>query len=267
MLINLLETMFFDQYIISPRTWIHKINNNMKIFFIFIILLILPYIDYFYIIGIIAIYILIILCLKIPKNTLLKIHYIIFSLFIFTLNIYFSTFTLNKHLFLIETTSIIFKQTIIIKIYNQQKTVFKFKKYYYILLFPKYLIKIIVIYLAYFISLNILYKTTKYENIIIYYLMNYFITKNTKKILIITFASNFLNLVTNQLYFIEISIKLRNEKYIFSVYVYYYALKELLNNIFKEIKRISCILYCREINYKNLRILNIYDSQFKTLIL
>lgn len=259
MFINLLEIMCLNQYIISPKTWIHKINDNIKIFIIFITLMVLPYINYTYLSILLIIHICLILYSKIPKNKFFKNKYLLFGLLMLIFSIYLNNINSQTYLFFVQQISIILQRPIIfIEINYRIKSYLKLGTSYYIFIFPKYIIRVILIYFIYFISLKILYKTTKYENIVIYYLMNYLIKQNKKKILIITFASNFLILVSNQIYFIEVSIKLRNRKIFFPKYIYYYALKELLNNISEEIKRISCILYCRELNYKNLNIANIY---------
>lgn len=207
------------------------------------------------------IYSLIIICFKIQKDAFFKKYYLLFGLSMLILSIYINNINIKVNLFsIIPIISIILKKPIfVIKFNHSKKLCFKLYKSYFLLIVPKFTIRTILIYILYLLSLKILYKTTRYENVIIYFLMNYLTKKNTKKILIINFASNFLILVSNQIYYAGIAIKLRNNKYLLPKYTYYYGLQELLHNIFEEIYRISFILYCREINYKNLSIINIYS--------
>lgn len=149
-------------------------------------------------------------------------------------------------------------------LYQNKYNVLDLYQEYYICNLPKFITRIIMIYISYLISLKILYFTTRYENIIIFYLtcsINYKTNKYSifkKQILIIVLASNFLILINNKICNLNISIKLRNSYSIANIHIYYYALNELLHNLIFEIYRITSILYSREINYKNLILKNIY---------
>ena len=151
MLVNLLEITFLNQYIISPKTWMHKINNNIKIVIVFITLLFISYADYLYIIIIILTYLLMIICFKIPKNVFLKKNYLLFGLSILIFNTYINNINLKVNTFsIIPTTSIILKKNILaIKYNDSQKPCFKLCKSYLLLMIPKFITRSIIIYISY----------------------------------------------------------------------------------------------------------------------
>lgn len=167
MLNNFLQIIFFNQYIVSPQTWVHKIPNKLKIFSIFTYLFLVTYFDYKYIIVSIIINILTIINLPAIKKYVINFKQILCILLLFLFNICIFGSSNNNF-----TSPNLCQQ--ILKINNIKNTnlcytnqSFRYKhQQVYINRVPAYIFRGMSIYFIYFMLLKIIYLTTRYENII-----------------------------------------------------------------------------------------------------
>lgn len=265
MFINLFQITFLNIYILSPKTWLHKIQNYYKISFIFSFLCLIPYIDYQYILISIFFYFIILTNLKIPKKYTISIIHLLFFLFIFSLII--NNSSINTELY--NNASIHIPMYIqipytLVQFLNKYFYFSILLNYYYVLIIPKFILKATLLNILYSISIRILFLTTTYEDIILHYLIHYIKINNNiiKQINLITILSyQFIVLVINKINTMIVAIKLRNTQSIFSLSqynLYYCALKSLFIFIQNDVKRITSVLYGREIDYSSLIIADIY---------
>lgn len=251
MLINLFQITFFNQYILSPKTWIHKIPSNFKISLKFVYLLIVPYIHWKYILFSIIIYIIVLIHLPIPKYYILSKKQIIFIVLVYMINSYI--YTTNSIIDVMSITEIELNKEYIYNIFfpndylrNQCNKALRI-----IHTIPQYILRSIIIYKAYCILLKIIYLTTQYENIIQCYLKRY--KQNAKRLyinkLFIFISSSFMIFLINEIDTVIHAAIIRNSS---DQYLYYYAIKHFFYNIVSNTTRISYVIYHRENLYNNI---------------
>lgn len=110
-----------------------------------------------------------------------------------------------------------------------------------------------------------MYLTTRYEEVIITILLNNLKYKKiiiNEIILIVSFASQFVQKIIEQINILLISIKLRClNSGLYTYYLYNYIIINFLIETQNETKRISSILYSREIkkNHQKIYLIDIYN--------
>nr|YP_009295690.1 conserved hypothetical plastid protein [Mastocarpus papillatus]AOL58174.1 conserved hypothetical plastid protein [Mastocarpus papillatus] len=268
MFINLLQITFLNTYIISPKTWIHKIQNYKKISFIFIFLSFIPYINYQYIIIFTLISIFIAISYKKKCREYLK-NILNALLVVSIIYMCFNDINVNNGLCRKNSVHIPFYITLLnllIQIIRQFFTINNLNQYNYMFTIPKFILRAFIITILYSLCIKILFSTTTYEDIVLHYLTKCISSNNIfiQKINLITILScQFLVLFTNRINIITTAIKVRNTNNIFSIYhynLYYYALKNLLRHVRYDAQLIIFILYSREIKCKNLIMKEIYGA-------
>nr|YP_010904260.1 hypothetical protein REQ04_pgp116 [Catenella fusiformis]WCH57511.1 hypothetical protein [Catenella fusiformis] len=259
-MVNLLIITSFNDYIISPRTWLHNIKHKQKLFFVFFYLCFFYYCKNIYSILGIIFCLIITITTKIPlKKIISKVHILLYY-FIFLLNI------------ITHTSDIKFLFQIHIKIFFNPKTIKKISTLKKLepdnisntkdlFLLPKFVVKIASISLNSYLYLKILFSTTKYENIILYMFgkVNKILSISQQTTFIMTMSSQFFLVVTQKIFLMILSIQLRSMNRIFILEytkILYLILIELL--VFSKIYvgKISYTLYIRKINYINFMLTN-----------
>nr|YP_010485055.1 hypothetical protein Ycf92 [Hypnea cervicornis]UVW80749.1 hypothetical protein Ycf92 [Hypnea cervicornis] len=92
MLTSLIPISFFDEYIISPKTWLHNSKDWQKSFIILLYLSFFYYLNILYTIIIISISLIILINLPIPsKKFILNLNNIIISFFLLSIYSYIYT--------------------------------------------------------------------------------------------------------------------------------------------------------------------------------
>ena len=250
MSINILQVTFFNQYIISPRTWIHRILYTRKIIIIFTYLLLSPYLDYQYHLLPAIFCIIVLVNLPIPRSYIFNIQQALYLLIIFFFSIYihknnFYTKTDNHYVTYVEQRSLVKNFYPL----NTNKLLIMIKKSTSENFIPKYMMRGFSIYIIYLMLLKILYLTTKYENIITSYIVIYrYNIKNTcflNNTPIMTLTSQFIILLIKRIDTTIKALTLRGVSYkqIYS----YYALRTLFTDIYFDIERLTLALYYKEI--------------------
>nr|QVY58341.1 hypothetical protein [Kappaphycus striatus] len=248
MLINLFPIAFFNEYIISPKIWLHYIKYNRKIVSFFFYLSYFYYIHSIHIISINLIFIKIIIYPYFSfKKIFNNLHHILpYCLIIYSTTICHNTIITN----------------ILIKVYTKiwislYKTINFIYTFFYSYLVDKLFIKILLIPVTCFLCLKTLFLTTRYEHTISYIiiiLQHFKILVNIHMGFLMTISSQIFLLITQKISYLITSIRLRNmninciKKYIQS---YYALLKDLLNFIDSRIITISLIIYIRRIESSN----------------
>lgn len=223
-------------------------------------MLVIPYLNCNNLLIYILLYLYTINNIKIPKEYNINILSVLLLALISSLGT--NSLTINNYLSYKELITL----SININIPNFIVQILSFKtliQYHYILIFPKFIFRSILIVILYSNIIKILLLTTLYENIILYYLVIYSnskhnIPKQVNFILILSYQ--FVVILINKIYLIKIAIKLRSINNIFNMKQYslcFYAMKNLLIFIEREIYIIASILYTREIKYKNTRFVDI----------
>lgn len=236
-----------SQYLYSPISFLHIIKLRYKLLFISVYLLIIPFYPKFvlFLIFIIS-YIFSIFFKYIQlksqfKNKIIKIILLYLITFIVLIFSYRSTF-INNYQCLKIYYPYIFKYNMFLKIAW---------KFYYI---PWIIIKSFSLIYNTFFVLNILFFTTKLEEIMIFFL---YIIHSSKKIndlfhilcmFSFSLSTQFLYHISNQLMNNFISFKIRkienkNVKYI----IYLYCFISFIDGVIDNIKNITYILYSREL--------------------
>lgn len=267
---NLFQLTFNRYYLHSPKTWLHNIKSTKKVFFVFLNLLYLPYLNLTYMVNSTYLFIIIIITLKIPKKNMIDflkifIPTILFAIILIVTNqdkIYKNLFTIIKVLgpvkkFYLNANSLTSRCS-----YN----IVEWK--FYILKVPVFITRIILISVTYICCMQILFLTTTYEHIILLFLsLIYKIIKNQQKtlVLILALSIQFIESNIKQLNKLTIGIKLRGFTYqnIIQFYnleiIFSYLLNLFSLSIINDIKRISSILYNRDIKIINLQDFNILN--------
>lgn len=252
---NLSYLSFYSQYLNSPVTDFHKININYKISFIFLILIIIPYV-----------------------NNLNLIYNIILFIYLFV----FITYKSSNNLFLIEKRSL-FLLTLIYSIFSYQKLLdYQFYQNYYIpykikkvsfysntyifnqiimsficYSIPMFIIKTFIIQIIYLEIITILFISTKYESIVLFflkYLQNIHLLKYKQKnlfLIVISFTSQFLERIIYNLDNLYYSIQLKYNSFYQLNIIISQILNKYILNILNDTYNISTNLWNREIIIKH----------------
>nr|YP_009391227.1 hypothetical protein [Dipterocladia arabiensis]ARW59371.1 hypothetical protein [Dipterocladia arabiensis] len=244
---NLSYLSFYSQYLISPITRWHKINTNIKIFIAFILLMIVPY--YF---NIYKLYILIFLYnifhLKTNINEYVYLLTIIYYIY------YYNHLNQKKLLssLYIYVPIKIKKLNLFVTKNMSQKLILTFNIY----LIPKFIIKILTIYLIYIQTTKILLKSTQYESIVLFFLnilekLNIFHNQYFCHFLfVVSLTSQFLQKIVNNLNIIIYSLQIKYNFYFESKIIYKLIHKYFLKNLYDSY-HLSCILWSKEIFIEN----------------
>nr|YP_009774097.1 conserved hypothetical plastid protein [Caulacanthus okamurae]QIZ74714.1 conserved hypothetical plastid protein [Caulacanthus okamurae] len=229
MLINFSKNTFLNIYLISPLISLHKKDYKTKIIITFLFLVFYHYFSY------------------------------IFPIIIFFYNLFTIAsipISYNKILNRLSFTSVIYIFLLNIILYIN--TIKLYKNYNFI---PEFIIRIVCLPCTSYLCLKILFLTTKYEHVIIFFL--YFIqiiTQGiTKKINFIAIVSSQIVLnINRKIYDITFSIQLRSMNKTIEVKyktIYSSIIYEVLVFINTYIEQISSNLYIRKISYHNFRII------------
>lgn len=221
MFINLLSITFFNDYIISPKTWLHYTRDKQKFFFIF------SYLCFFY-----------------YYHSLYSIFGFIFCLIIIaTLKVPLQKITSKFYFFIYY----------IICLFNIMTKVYKLKSLAIVI------VKFSGISIISHLYLKILFLTTKYENTLLYILKitKNTISVGRQTILIITISTQFFFIITQKIFQVMFCIQLRNMNKICiteCINIFHLGILELLIFSKINISKISYILYVKKIRNSDLKI-------------
>nr|QVY57933.1 hypothetical protein [Betaphycus gelatinus] len=258
MLISLFPIAFFNEYIISPKIWLHYIQYNKKIVSLFSYLSYFYYINFSYVICINLIFTIMIMRLYCQFTTILtNLHYMFFYCLVITViypNHSITNINIKKLLIRINYKTL---HMLLCKIINL------IYKTYYSFLVDKLFIKIILIPITCFLCLKMLFLTTKYEHIITYIVNISQYCKIVTSVhigFLITISSQVLLLFTQKISYLIISIQLRNMNMNFikqHIKSYYSLLKDFLKFSDSRIKIISSIICIKQIEYSKFIFINL----------
>nr|UAD87190.1 hypothetical protein [Gracilaria pacifica] len=240
---NLIENFLLNRYIYSPKTWVHTLKPHYKTYPLFIYLCFISYIHSKYITISVCLYCMLFLHFKKTNNNYTKIlFYILYILSILGCIIFLLTkFQLN-----ICSIKLSHIHHILMHTYNQ-----------YILY-----IRTVLLLMHYFFTVNIIFMTTTYEDIIFSFLKLFQQHENNtinKIIFISIFASQVLESIIIKIKHILLSIRIKKiARFFKSKYSIYLTLK-FIQDLHNDIYRISTVLYARELNKNLLYITNIYE--------
>nr|YP_009509267.1 hypothetical protein [Gracilaria vermiculophylla]AXI96917.1 hypothetical protein [Gracilaria vermiculophylla] len=245
---NLSQNFLLDQYIESPQTWLHKLNSNNKVYFLFIYLSIISYTYFRYVAFSTFLHLIPFFHLKNLQNDyqqfIFHTLYILFILsftFCFVIKLIFKTYVIQF--------SCVY--------YTVMNTIFICSKYIFY-------IRMLTILIHYFFTINIVFMTTTYEDIIFsfFQLFRFCERRMIKRIIFIsTFASQALENTAIKIQSILIAMKMKKftKSLKFQYYILIYLISKFLKDIYCDIYRISTVLYTRELNHKILYIDYIYQ--------
>nr|YP_009510835.1 hypothetical protein [Gracilaria gracilis]AXI96508.1 hypothetical protein [Gracilaria gracilis] len=240
---NLIENSLLNRYIYSPKTWVHKLKPHYKTYPLFIYLCFISYIHSKYISISLCIYCMFFLHFKKINNNYAKIlFYILYILLILGYIIFFST----KFQFNICIITLSHIHHILIYIYNK-----------YILYF-----RTVLILMHYFFTVNIIFMTTTYEDIIFSFLKLFQQNENNtvnKIIFISIFAAQVLESIVIKIKHILLSIRIKKITIFFKSKYSIYLIFKFIQDLHNDIYRISTVLYARELNKNLLYITDIYE--------
>lgn len=236
---DLLQIFFSNQYIYSPKTFLHFIKPKYKIFVTFSYLCLSIYFKTICFYISISILLLILIFSNIPKKYLYNLLLILITIYIYTF-----LYKIKQSIYIKSSTSNILSYTFhLLRLPHH--------------ILPIFLTRMILIYLIYMVVLNLLKLTTLVEDIIMFFLI---IWQNNlhnflyRCLLIIAFASQALEKIVQRIHYIYISVRIKDINKLYLSKLYYYAVITLLKDIHKDIYITSSILYTREINENNFRI-------------
>nr|YP_009398241.1 hypothetical protein [Thaumatella adunca]ARW67427.1 hypothetical protein [Thaumatella adunca] len=252
---NLLKYISSNNYLNSPITILHTIENYKKVIFTFTILFILPYI---YLNNLkIIFFLLIILLVNSYKKifNLINVYYIILKGFIYIIYIILFTYFIDYKYQVnqkISISLIYFPYSIILFILK-----YKISVLYIIYYIPRYIEKLIILNVSQIILIKTMFTFTKYEivtNIIldiyikIRHLKFYKYYKNLLNILI---SYHLLEKIFRNINKIYITVKIKNNKYTKNtLYHSNYFIYKYIINLLEDQNYISLILWTRYINNK-----------------
>jgi len=211
----LFKLTFFRNYLHSPKTWLHGIKFEKKIAFFILTLLYLPYLNLTFMMLMILISIAIFITLKIPKQSIM---YSLFTIIILiTMTCFYNTYYLNYN----QYPQIYIYIPKKIKNYRMIGISHKFflSWEFYLLKIPIFILRISIIYISYLIYMQILFLTTTYEYIILFFLIPISQINNQiikQLILIFALSAQFLELIIEKLNKLIITIKLRGLTNVFA---------------------------------------------------
>nr|YP_007878280.1 conserved hypothetical plastid protein [Calliarthron tuberculosum]AGA63891.1 conserved hypothetical plastid protein [Calliarthron tuberculosum] len=270
-MIQFLELSTYDQYLYSPKSWLHSNKQNYKIFHSFLQLSLLPFMPILYILIILGICTLIFQFINIPNKVKNNIkNFFLFLLTIMCISLYYTTQARLNNTNIINNAIIKFQPLSFFSSYvnshnNLINKILNFSIYISLPMFR--LLSISIIYLF---IIKIVLLTTYYEEII-----NLLIDKTqlahkflcSEKNFLIMMSSQFLKVIFLEIEKIKISYLIRGikqnnyQQFIQYLILYSYLVKKFYNNLYKYVNCITYSLYSRSINSQSLYFLNIYDSQ------
>nr|YP_009295796.1 hypothetical protein Schim_050 [Schimmelmannia schousboei]AOM64731.1 hypothetical protein Schim_050 [Schimmelmannia schousboei] len=145
---------------------------------------------------------------------------------------------------------------------NQKDNLRRFRIYYCLSITPEFIIRFSLITILYYISLQLLFLTTHYEYIIIYFLqflIEKFHFNSSKFFFVSSLASELLNVISKRVNITIIAVKLRKTHNITPKHIFvYYLILRIFDYILNDIVYVSSVLYTREIKYNNINKINVY---------
>ena len=240
MFIQLFQITLFNNYIISPKTWIHQMPYKTKTLLLFIYLLFIPYVNVNYMIISIISLLWVVIFLQIPRHYIINFKELLFIFFISLLNNHIYIYNINYMKIQPTTHLYINKVSSPIKCINQNQNIRINTPIKCDSMIPLYIFRGIIIYLIYIGHTRILNLTTTYEKIIYYYTIHA-INKHYKnffidRLLITILSSQFIILIVMKIDQLTKVLNLRSISYSPS---YYDLLKYSLNSTYMDIQRIS----------------------------
>ena len=253
---HLAKISFTNKYLYSPKTWIHLIKIEYKALLLILFLVIIPFTHYIYCITSILTYIYIFDIVCVDYYFLLEISHSLFIYFIFSVcSICFFCYSIaNTKAINYPYFYIYYPIKLSIKTNNIKQIIIQYTSW----IIPKFFIKIFVFIYLNFIVLQIIFLTTKFENIILLFLNNKKIIKISRNTIfnnlffISSLGSQFLEFIIQEYTNKNISMKIRKANISKKKYLLYvYVIKSLIINTVHDIKNITSILYSREITLQN----------------
>nr|YP_009391842.1 hypothetical protein [Acrosorium ciliolatum]ARW59986.1 hypothetical protein [Acrosorium ciliolatum] len=254
---NLSYLSFYSQHLNSPRTIFHKIYKLFKFITVFSILIIIIYSPSFYIFYILIFLVLlsqIFFLYFIPFFIVIKYFCIYLIYFILYMKSYNNNFIITK-----KYPNICFSIPFKINLFSYINKI-NYIKYihlkYYIYLLPEFILRIIIIKLTYFIIIQFLFLTTKYESIILIVLLLFKKIKLLQNIsyhiftLVLSFSFHFLERIIYNFNSIYLSTRLYYKVFplqFFNLKIYLILFITSIINFWKDIYYISSILWSRKI--------------------
>lgn len=254
--IKILYISDFRFYLYSPKTWLHVKFQKGKIVFFIISMFIIPYIDIVPLSTFCIFDVILLTILNLPKKI---IKYIIqrvlgYILIFILLNINYSdVYKQNSFDF------IFFVKSPIHRILKKRKIVTYSEEENYIqiqLSIPRFVVRSILIISTYLISINLLLLTTKYEEIIMFFVFLFSETFSflAQKIIFMSLlAVCSLNLVFSKFTKIVIGNKIRGKNIcndvslINGIKMYYFIVLHLLLYFYNQALNLSYSLYVRDV--------------------
>lgn len=231
-----MQVNFLNRYLYSPRTWLHSICSYIKISVIFTSLYLVNYVNSQSINIVIIYYTIVLISLKLPRKYIVEFLKIIILIILPTLLV---NLVQKKLLYLNIYENFNIHIPFSIKFLYQNKSKRNIIKIlYYSCFLPDFLFRAYSLSLLNFLSLQILFITTLYEDIIIYVISLYrFINLKKNKtintlILILACSSQFLTEIINYLCKTFISFKAHN----YSINTYHIIMLYIAGSIIKFIK-------------------------------
>nr|QCI04401.1 hypothetical protein [Antithamnion hubbsii] len=258
---HLANLSFTNKYLYSPIIWIHLVKIEYKIILLLLCLIIIPFTNYIYIITSIIAYIYIFYIICIDYYFML---YMIKHFFIYLIILFFSVFLFyynisNKQNANYTYFQILYPIKFSIKIDKIKQIIIQ----YNYCIIPQFISKILLFMCLNFIVLQIIFLTTKFENIILLFLSKISIIKLVSNIsfqhflFICSLASQFLEFIIQEYTNKNISIKIRKTNISETQYILYiYLIKSFIFNIIYDIKNIASILYSRELIIQDFYLIN-----------
>nr|UAD84157.1 hypothetical protein [Gracilaria changii] len=221
---NLVHDFLLNQYIQSPKTWLHKLKSSYKTYFLFIYLYIILYTHEKDIILSICLHFILLLYFKNINNNYNKL--LCYVLCIFSILIYIMIIIRLLHIY-----------------------------YSFICVLSRYLLQLrpFLILTHYFLTLKIIFLTTTYEDITFSFFELFKLYKHNtinKIIFISIFASQALESIMVKIQYILLTIKIKKvtKLFKFKCYIYLYLISKFIQDIYNDIYIISSILYTKELN-------------------
>ncbi|KAI0556472.1 hypothetical protein FGB62_c108 (chloroplast) [Gracilaria domingensis] len=240
---NLIESILLHRYICSPTNWLHKLKSYYKTYFLFIYLCVIAYSHSKYMtIGICLYWILFLYIKQIHNNHTKILFHILYILFI----LIYITFLLIKLQFNTYIIKLSYIHYIIMYTYNKHILYFR----------------IVLLIMNYFFTINILFMTTTYEDIIFSFLnlSKQYENSTIRKIIFISiFASQILENIGIKIKHILLSVRMKKITKLFRLKYYIYLILKFIQDVYNDIHRISTVLYTRELNHNLLYITNIHE--------
>lgn len=254
--IKILPIVCYRNYLYSPKTWLH-INKKNKVLFFFLFMLILPYIQ-LKLLLICYIYILVLLIvLKLPKKIIYSIFKPILIFILFFILFYFFNLTDLNYYKVKDFIIISIPKFGILKSIQMRSLLNKTPNLIFRLVLPEFIIRSISIFFVYIISINLFSLSTRYEEIIKFFL---YIFKNKscylfqEIIFMLLLGTNFLDTISRKFVNLVVANKIRrtnsnnNINMLIIIRTYYLMFAYILLCFHDQIRNLSSALYSRNIN-------------------